>query len=283
MACHYPNKESGIKVTGNNDTIINNTITGSITGSASSPMTPTACVLRAIRSRDQGVRHAPATGSTSPDRSRRRRCPGEHDPRQRCYIGIHINGDISEGGVGLVTHALIEGNRIYNNGQNGINADGLQSSVIQNNLIYGYPELRHLPLPDRRRWRQQEQRHRRQHDRRHLVRRRRGRPDPRREHGQHAAEQHPAGRWRYHRSDQQRQPAGPRQRLQRVRRGVPVRGHRRDPNPGPMEGADRPGRALDHGHADPVVRQSVRRRLPPDGVQPGGWGWDCDRCAGQGS
>ena len=40
--------------------------------------------------------------------------------------------------LGLVTNALIQDNLIYNNGQNGINADGLQSSVIENNLIYGY-------------------------------------------------------------------------------------------------------------------------------------------------
>ena len=37
-----------------------------------------------------------------------------------------------------MTHALIENNVIYNNGQNGINCDGLQNSTIQNNLIYGY-------------------------------------------------------------------------------------------------------------------------------------------------
>ena len=49
------------------------------------------------------------------------------------YIGLHINGDPV-----LVTNALITGNTIYNNGQNGINADGLQSSTIANNLIYGY-------------------------------------------------------------------------------------------------------------------------------------------------
>ena len=54
------------------------------------------------------------------------------------YIGIHINGDVGEGGLGLVTHAIIEGNLIYNNGQNGINADGLQDSTIQNNQIYNY-------------------------------------------------------------------------------------------------------------------------------------------------
>ncbi len=52
--------------------------------------------------------------------------------------GIHINGDASEGGLGLVTNALIENNVIYNNGQNAINADGIQSSLIENNLIYNY-------------------------------------------------------------------------------------------------------------------------------------------------
>ena len=37
------------------------------------------------------------------------------------YIGLHINGDPN-----VVSHALISGNKIYNNGQNGINADGLE-------------------------------------------------------------------------------------------------------------------------------------------------------------
>jgi hypothetical protein len=54
------------------------------------------------------------------------------------YVGLHVNGDISEGGVGIVTNALIENNLFYNNGQNSINADGIQNSTIQNNLIYGY-------------------------------------------------------------------------------------------------------------------------------------------------
>lgn len=52
------------------------------------------------------------------------------------YIGIHINGDKSEGGSGIVTNLLIYGNIIYNNGQNGINADGIQHSMISNNVIY---------------------------------------------------------------------------------------------------------------------------------------------------
>ena len=53
-------------------------------------------------------------------------------------VGIHVNGDASEGGVGVVSNALIEDNVIYDNGQNAINADGIQSSVIENNLIYDY-------------------------------------------------------------------------------------------------------------------------------------------------
>ncbi len=53
--------------------------------------------------------------------------------------GIHINGDASQGGDGIISDALIEGNIIYNNGVRGgsaINLDGLQDSVIRNNLIY---------------------------------------------------------------------------------------------------------------------------------------------------
>ena len=53
-------------------------------------------------------------------------------------VGIHLNGDVSEGGLGLVTNALIKNNLIYNNGQNAINADGLQNTTIENNLIYNY-------------------------------------------------------------------------------------------------------------------------------------------------
>ena len=53
--------------------------------------------------------------------------------------GIHLNGDASAGGTGIIAGALIEGNVIYDNGVNGgsaINCDGVQNSRIQNNLIY---------------------------------------------------------------------------------------------------------------------------------------------------
>ncbi len=50
--------------------------------------------------------------------------------------GLHLNGDISQGGIGMIQGALIEGNVIYDNGANGINGDGVTNSRIQNNLIY---------------------------------------------------------------------------------------------------------------------------------------------------
>jgi parallel beta-helix repeat protein len=58
-----------------------------------------------------------------------------------CYgnnnIGIHMNGDLSAGGDGIISNAQVYGNIIYNNGgAAGINMDGLQDPVVYNNLIY---------------------------------------------------------------------------------------------------------------------------------------------------
>lgn len=53
--------------------------------------------------------------------------------------GIHMNGDDSQGGDGIISGALVEGNTIYENGVgggSGINADGVQNSRFQNNLLY---------------------------------------------------------------------------------------------------------------------------------------------------
>jgi hypothetical protein len=53
--------------------------------------------------------------------------------------GIHMNGDASLGGDGIISGALVEGNVIYDNGRgggSGINCDGVQNSVIRNNLLY---------------------------------------------------------------------------------------------------------------------------------------------------
>lgn len=53
--------------------------------------------------------------------------------------GLHMNGDISLGGDGIISNALIENNIMHDNGAAGgsaINCDGVQNSVIRNNLAY---------------------------------------------------------------------------------------------------------------------------------------------------
>lgn len=73
-------------------------------------------------------------------RQRRRQ---QHDhPRQR-DVGqlqeqaLHLNGDLSQGGDGLHTGIVIEGNTIFGNTDNAMDLDGLHDSTIRNNLIYG--------------------------------------------------------------------------------------------------------------------------------------------------
>jgi parallel beta-helix repeat protein len=60
-----------------------------------------------------------------------------------CYenngCGIQLNADLSQGGDGIITGAVIEGNILHDNCYNGgsaINLDGVQESVIYNNLLY---------------------------------------------------------------------------------------------------------------------------------------------------
>ncbi len=53
--------------------------------------------------------------------------------------GIHMNGDISQGGDGVISEAVVEDNVIFGNGNgggSGINGDGVQNSLFRNNLIY---------------------------------------------------------------------------------------------------------------------------------------------------
>jgi parallel beta-helix repeat protein len=59
--------------------------------------------------------------------------------------GIHMNGDESLGGDGVISNALVSGNRVYGNAANlgsgfgggsGINMDGVQDSRIENNLLF---------------------------------------------------------------------------------------------------------------------------------------------------
>jgi PKD repeat protein len=135
----YPNKGSGIKVTGNYDSVINNTVTnldygfGIFADNANGVLIQGNTVSGTGNHNNGDYGHGIyLSGSTDGAVVRGNVI---HD---NSYIGIHVNGDLSEGGNGLVTNALIEDNLIYNNGQNGINADGLQSSTIRNNLIYGF-------------------------------------------------------------------------------------------------------------------------------------------------
>jgi hypothetical protein len=54
--------------------------------------------------------------------------------------GIHVNGDIeSPPGDGIISNALIDSNTIHGNGNNcsaALSMDGVQNSVVRNNLIY---------------------------------------------------------------------------------------------------------------------------------------------------
>ncbi|HJS28517.1 MAG TPA: right-handed parallel beta-helix repeat-containing protein [Anaerolineales bacterium] len=53
--------------------------------------------------------------------------------------GLHMNGDISMGGDGVISDGLIENNIIYENGLaggSGINMDGVTDTLVRNNLLY---------------------------------------------------------------------------------------------------------------------------------------------------
>lgn len=62
----------------------------------------------------------------------------------RCWSngggGIQLNADVNiQPGDGIITNALIEGNVLYDNGRRGggaINLDGVQDSVVRNNLLF---------------------------------------------------------------------------------------------------------------------------------------------------
>jgi parallel beta-helix repeat protein len=53
--------------------------------------------------------------------------------------GLHMNGDASMGGDGIISHGLVEDNIIYENGLgggSGINMDGVTDTIVRNNLLY---------------------------------------------------------------------------------------------------------------------------------------------------
>lgn len=59
----------------------------------------------------------------------------------RCFgnakNGIHFNGDSSMGGDGLHRGLILENNIMHGNTANGLDMDGVQDSLVRNNLIYG--------------------------------------------------------------------------------------------------------------------------------------------------
>ena len=129
------NNGYGIKITGNYDQLIGNTVQNMIgaciagihdnggNNAVIQGNTITGVQSGGDGNKGHGIYVADATGVQVIGNS-------IHD---NAYIGIHINGDPN-----TVSNALIADNVIYNNGQNGINADGLQNSTIVNNLIYNY-------------------------------------------------------------------------------------------------------------------------------------------------
>lgn len=53
--------------------------------------------------------------------------------------GLHMNGDLSAGGDGIISGGLVENNVIHGNGVGGgagINMDGVHDTIVRNNLLY---------------------------------------------------------------------------------------------------------------------------------------------------
>ena len=52
--------------------------------------------------------------------------------------GVHMNADLTMGGDGIISDGLVENNTIYQNGTGGagINMDGVNRTIVRNNLIY---------------------------------------------------------------------------------------------------------------------------------------------------
>ena len=59
-----------------------------------------------------------------------------HDITGRDGAGIHMNGDSSVGGDGIISGVVLDSNIIYNVRFNGISMDGVQNTTVQNNVIY---------------------------------------------------------------------------------------------------------------------------------------------------
>jgi hypothetical protein len=61
--------------------------------------------------------------------------------------GIHLNGDVSMGGDGIISDARVYGNLLHDNKRAaGINMDGVENPVIYNNVIYNNHEAQGIAL-----------------------------------------------------------------------------------------------------------------------------------------
>jgi parallel beta-helix repeat protein len=182
--------------------------------------------------------------------------------------GIQLNADLSAGGDGIITGALIEANVIYNNGTGGgaaINLDGVQNSIVATTSCTE-PQHRHRQLPGRRRGGAA------------------GHEDPA-QHGGHAVRTDAGPCYQQHHGRTSsattssttamrsagRSPTAPGrrrehgQRLQRPRPREPGR-RRHRPHPGPVEGQ---GHELHSFSASDTTSGSAPpRRLPPQGGSP---------------
>jgi hypothetical protein len=133
----YPNPGYGIKVDGDHDRVLNNVVKNldyATAGIHSNGADYTEIVgntvfaihAHGVTTMGHGIYIADGTGIVVRGNS-------IHD---NDFVGLHVNGDPN-----VVSNALIENNVITNNGNNGINADGLQNSIIRNNLITGYSDF----------------------------------------------------------------------------------------------------------------------------------------------
>jgi hypothetical protein len=130
---------AGIRSVCNNGVVLrNNTCDSNATWGILTGFSSDLLIENNICSRS-GTQHGIYIGNSSDNITLRRNvCWGNYG------CGIHMNGDINTTWPGhtidgLMQNVLVEGNILYGNGSGGgasINGDGVQDSIIRNNLIY---------------------------------------------------------------------------------------------------------------------------------------------------
>jgi parallel beta-helix repeat protein len=125
---------AGIRVTGSANVVVqNNNVDDCGTWGIFTGFAENVLIQNNVCSRSQAQHGIYVSNSADNPVIRGNTCWGNHD------CGIQINADVSQGGDGIITGALVEGNIIHDNGAGGgaaINFDGVQQSVVRNNLVY---------------------------------------------------------------------------------------------------------------------------------------------------